>query len=143
MGIQRLADWIPTFVGMTINGFVVGDKERPGGDLALMRKLRSYWTPVQPASAAQSNATAVTAVKPRRVRRRGEGTHALEWLVSVISGTRPSSCIARCVDVPGSTPDCNMRGLPSRTPLGLACGTHNALAVQSLQETPEAVARHH
>ena len=32
-------------------GFVIGDKERPGGDLAFMSKLRSYWTPVQPASA--------------------------------------------------------------------------------------------
>jgi hypothetical protein len=31
-------------------GFVIGDKERPGGDLAFMSKLRSYWTPVQPAS---------------------------------------------------------------------------------------------
>ncbi len=27
-------------------GFVIGDKERPGGDLAFRRKLRSYWTPV-------------------------------------------------------------------------------------------------
>ena len=26
---------------------------------------------------------------------------------------------------------------------GLACGTHNALAIQSLQETPDAIARHH
>ena len=26
--------------------FVIGDKERPGGDLAFGRKLRSYWTPV-------------------------------------------------------------------------------------------------
>ncbi len=32
-------------------GFVIGDKERPGGDLAFMSKLRSYWTPVQPTSA--------------------------------------------------------------------------------------------
>jgi hypothetical protein len=32
-------------------GFVIGDKERPGGDLAFMSKLRRYWTPVQPASA--------------------------------------------------------------------------------------------
>lgn len=29
-------------------GFVIGDKERPGGDIAFMRKLRDYWTPLQP-----------------------------------------------------------------------------------------------
>jgi hypothetical protein len=27
-------------------GFVIGDKERPGGDLAFGRKLRRYWVPV-------------------------------------------------------------------------------------------------
>lgn len=27
-------------------GFVIGDREIPGGDLAFSRKLRSYWTPV-------------------------------------------------------------------------------------------------
>ena len=32
-------------------GLVIGDKERPGGDLAFMRKLRSYWTPVQSTNA--------------------------------------------------------------------------------------------
>jgi hypothetical protein len=26
--------------------FVIGDKERPGGDLAFSRKMRNYWTPV-------------------------------------------------------------------------------------------------
>jgi hypothetical protein len=31
-------------------GFVIGDKERPGGDPAFMRKMRDYWTPLpQPA----------------------------------------------------------------------------------------------
>lgn len=39
-------------------GFVIGDKERPGGDLAFKRKLRSYWTPVQPAGAAPDAAPA-------------------------------------------------------------------------------------
>ena len=34
---------LPFFRGVT---FVIGDKERPGGDLAFGRKLRSYWTPV-------------------------------------------------------------------------------------------------
>lgn len=29
-------------------GFVIGDKERPGGDLAFMGKLRDFWTPFQP-----------------------------------------------------------------------------------------------
>ncbi|MBX7236668.1 MAG: hypothetical protein K1X65_19970 [Caldilineales bacterium] len=32
-------------------GFVIGDKERLGGDIAFGRKLKAYWTPVeQPAS---------------------------------------------------------------------------------------------
>jgi hypothetical protein len=30
-------------------GFVIGDKERPGGDIAFTSKLRAYWTPFQPA----------------------------------------------------------------------------------------------
>jgi hypothetical protein len=30
-------------------GFVIGDKERPGGDIAFTSKLRTYWTPFQPA----------------------------------------------------------------------------------------------
>src|SRR4029078_6551930 len=84
----------------------------------------------------------VARARQRAVRRRGEGARALKWLVSIITGIRSSSCIARCVDVPGSTQDCNMRG-PGTRPPGLACGTHNALAVQSLQETPDAFARHH
>ena len=47
-GRYLVAIWHPT--GETGRyGFVIGDKERPGGDLAFMRKLRSYWTPVQPA----------------------------------------------------------------------------------------------
>lgn len=47
-GRYTVAVWHPTGeVGRY--GFVIGDKERPGGDLAFMRKLRSYWTPVQPA----------------------------------------------------------------------------------------------
>jgi len=29
-------------------GFVIGDKERPGGDVAFMSKLRAYWTPFDP-----------------------------------------------------------------------------------------------
>src|ERR1044072_8181491 len=46
--------------------------------------------------------------------RRGEGTQVLRRLISVISGISPSSCIARCVDVPGSTLDCNTRGLRAK-----------------------------
>src|SRR6266404_5923888 len=63
-------------------------------------------------------------------RPRGERTRAHLWLVTLIPELVLSPCIARGVDVPGSTPDCNMR-----SPKGLARGTHNALAVQSLQET--------
>src|ERR1700716_439414 len=74
----------------------------------------------------------------RAVEPRGEHTPEQIWLVSVIPELVPSPCIARPVDVPGSTPDCNMR-----EPAGLACGTHNALAVQSLLETPDRPARHH
>src|SRR6202011_4667452 len=83
---------------------------------------------------------AAAARKPRRraVRPRHEGARELEWLVSVIPELVPSPCIARGVDVPGSTLDCNMRG-----PGGLVFGTPNALAVQSLQETPDTLARHH
>lgn len=39
-------------------GFVIGDKERPGGDLAFMRKLRDYWMPVQPAGEPTDDAPA-------------------------------------------------------------------------------------
>src|SRR3978361_335975 len=60
-------------------------------------------------------------------------------LIEVIPELVPSPCIARSVDVPGSTPDCNMSSPPS----GLARGPHNALAVQSLQEPPRAPARPH
>src|SRR6188472_2882375 len=83
---------------------------------------------------------AATARMPRQraAKPRGEHTRGHVWLVSIIPELVPSPCIARGVDVPGSTSDCNMRG-----PGGLACGTHNALAVQSLQETPDTLARHH
>ena len=37
------------------------------------------------------------------------------WLVLFISGMSPSSCIARCVEVPGSTLDCNSRDLRAKT----------------------------
>ena len=33
--------------------FVIGDKERPGGDLLFPVKMRSYWTPVSEATADQ------------------------------------------------------------------------------------------
>jgi hypothetical protein len=69
---------------------------------------------------------------------RGEHARGRVWLVSIIPELIPSSCIARGVDVPGIKQDCNMRG-----PGWLACGTHNALAVQSLQETKDIIARHH
>lgn len=47
-GRYTVAVWHPT--GETGRyGFVIGDKERPGGDPAFMSKLRAYWTPVQPA----------------------------------------------------------------------------------------------
>src|SRR6202035_5497491 len=83
-------------------------------------------------------AAAARMPRQRATRPRGADTREHVWLVSVIPELVPSPCIARGVDVPGSTLDCNM----SR-PGGLACGTHNALAVQSLQETPDAPARHH
>src|SRR4029078_1505486 len=70
-------------------------------------------------------------------------TLALGWLISVMVRIRPSSCITRCVDVPGSTHDCNMRGLPAQKPVESACGTQNALAVQSLHETSGTPAWHH
>src|SRR6202044_656983 len=79
-------------------------------------------------------------LRQRAARPREEGTREHVGLVTVIAELVPSPCIARGLDVPGSTVDCNMRGRP---PLGPACGTHNALAVQSLQETPDALARHH
>lgn len=41
-------------------GFVIGDKERPGGDLAFGRKLRSYWTPVPTPPAEASSPTVAT-----------------------------------------------------------------------------------
>src|ERR1700687_4032001 len=88
-------------------------------------------------------AAAARMPRQRAARPRGEGTREHVWLVSVIPELVPSPCIARGVDVPGSTLDCNMRGRPMRKPLGLAFGTHNALAVQSLQETPDTIARHH
>jgi hypothetical protein len=85
-------------------------------------------------------AMAATARMPRQraAKPRGEHTPEQVWLVSVIPELVPSPCIARGVDVPGSTLDCNMR-----EPGGFVRGTHNALAVQSLQETPDALARHH
>src|SRR5271169_4636119 len=69
---------------------------------------------------------------------RGELTRGRIWLFPFIAEVVPSSCIARGVGVPASRLDCNIR-----VPQGLACGTHNALAVQSLLETPDAPARHH
>ena len=66
----------------------------------------------------QVRATAAMLRRPRQraVRRRGEGAHERDWLVSVIGGTYPSPCIARGVDVPGSTQDCNMRDHPMNGP---------------------------
>src|ERR1700737_5527084 len=83
---------------------------------------------------------AATARMPRQraAKPRGEHTPEQVWRVSVIPPRVPSPCIARGVDVPGSTLDCNMRG-----PGGLVFGTHNALAVQSLQETPDPPRRTH
>ncbi|HSN75558.1 MAG TPA: hypothetical protein VL334_10825 [Anaerolineae bacterium] len=49
-GRYVVAVWHPTGEAGRY-GFVIGDKERPGGDLSFMRKLRSYWTPVQLVSA--------------------------------------------------------------------------------------------
>jgi hypothetical protein len=46
-------------------GFVIGDKERPGGDIAFMRKLRDYWTPLQPA--AETPETSAQEVRPERM----------------------------------------------------------------------------
>src|SRR5271155_4378339 len=82
---------------------------------------------------------------PRQRAAKPRGVHSREhvWFVFVIPELVPSPCIARGLGVPGGTLDCNMRGHPRRKPLGLACGTHNALAVQSLQETPDTPARHH
>ncbi len=36
--------------------FVIGDKERPGGDPAFVLKMRSYWTPVPPPAPMQMTA---------------------------------------------------------------------------------------
>ena len=50
-GRYMVTVWHPT--GETGRyGFVIGDKERPGGDPSFMRKLRDYWTPFQPAAEA-------------------------------------------------------------------------------------------
>jgi hypothetical protein len=49
-GRYVVAVWHPTRL-LGRYGFVIGDREIPGGDLAFSRKLRSYWTPV-PAPAA-------------------------------------------------------------------------------------------
>ena len=92
------------------------------------------------ASATEREAMAATARMPpqRASRPRGGRMREHLWPVTIIPELVPSPCIAQGVDVPGSTPDCN-----KRLPKGPARGTHNALAVQSLQETPEPVARHH
>lgn len=46
-GRYTVAVWHPA--GATGRyGFVIGDKERPGGDVAFMSKLRDFWTPFQP-----------------------------------------------------------------------------------------------
>src|SRR3984957_3580814 len=50
----------------------------------------------------------------------------------------PSPCVAQDLDVPGRALACNKRG-----PLGLANGTRDALAIQSLRQTPGVAARHH
>ncbi|MDW8319577.1 MAG: hypothetical protein RMN53_17260, partial [Anaerolineae bacterium] len=47
-------------------GFVIGDKERPGGDLAFGRKLRSYWTPVPTPPAEATPASSSPAPEPSR-----------------------------------------------------------------------------
>lgn len=44
-GRYVVAIWHPT-KQLGRYGFVIGDREIPGGDLAFSRKLRSYWTPV-------------------------------------------------------------------------------------------------
>lgn len=45
-GRYTVAVWHPS--GETGRyGFVIGDKERPGGDPAFMSKMRAYWTPFQ------------------------------------------------------------------------------------------------
>src|ERR1700730_4540488 len=55
---------------------------------------------------------AATARMPRQraVRPHGEHARGRVWLVSIIPELVPSSCIARGVDVPGSTQDCNIAG---------------------------------
>src|SRR4051794_22182299 len=88
-------------------------------------------------------AAAARMARQRAEKPRLAGTRQAVWLNLVIAELIPAPCIARGVDVPGSTPDCNKRLHPVDQPSGLACGTHNALAVQSLQETPDALARDH
>src|SRR5258708_20813327 len=110
----------------------------PGG------RMYPFWncSPVHPPNATQKRATAATA-RQRAIKPRGEGTREDVWPNSVIPELIPSPCAGLGVDVPGSTSDCNMRGCPINEALGLARGTHDALAVQTLQKTPDRPARHH
>src|SRR5713101_7816087 len=48
--------------------------------------------------------------RQRASKPRADHTRERLWLVTVIPELVPSPCIARGVDVPGSTQDCNMRG---------------------------------
>lgn len=45
-------------------GFVIGDRERPGGDLAFGRKLRSYWTSVPTPPGEAAPAPGLRSVEP-------------------------------------------------------------------------------
>jgi len=64
-GRYTVAVWHPT--GETGRyGFVIGDKERPGGDIAFSSKMRAYWTPFQPA--AETAGAATTGNETERVR---------------------------------------------------------------------------
>ena len=49
--------------------------------------------------------------------------------------------VAQCVNVPGSAVNCNTRGLRAKI-WGAGLRNPQCLAVRSLQETPDAVARH-
>jgi cytochrome b pre-mRNA-processing protein 3 len=49
--------------------------------------------------------------RQRAAKLRAEHTLGRVWLVSIMPELVPSPCIARGVDIPGSTLDCNMRGL--------------------------------